>query len=231
MPVESASSEPAPAERVAVESAPPWDAGEKAEEAAESGAPSEPNLAQPIIEAGVAKTDIVESDLAERASAEPDEAAETGTAGTETAEQSASEQAGSEDSSYLDHSRWLALFDSLGLGGLTRNLAAHCQCGHDDGHTLVLLLAPSQAAMRAEIHQQRIAKALQAQGVERQVVFEVQALDPALETPQQRDQRIAQQRHAEAIDTLNRDPNIQKLQQAFGATLLESSVKPASASR
>jgi DNA polymerase-3 subunit gamma/tau len=63
------------------------------------------------------------------------------------------------------------------------------------------------------------------------VVFEVQALDPALETPQQRDQRIAQQRHAQAIDTLSRDPNIQKLQQAFGATLLESSVKPVSASR
>ncbi|MGM0615921.1 MAG: DNA polymerase III subunit gamma/tau [Pseudomonadota bacterium] len=236
MPIESVSSEPAPAERVAVESAPPWDAGEKAEEAAESGAPSEPSLDQPISESGVAKTDIAESDVAERASPEPDEAAETGTAGTETAEQSTSEQAGSEHadsehSSYLDHSRWLALFDSLGLGGLTRNLAAHCQCGHDDGHTLVLLLAPSQEAMRAEIHQQRIAKALQAQGVERQVVFEVQTLDPALETPQQRDQRVAQQRHAQAIDTLSRDPNIQKLQQAFGATLLESSVKPVSASR
>lgn len=132
---------------------------------------------------------------------------------------------------YLTHARWLALFDSLGLGGLTRNLAAHCQCGRDDGTKLELLLAPSQAAMQADVHNQRIAKALQSQGFERQVVFEVQALDPALETPQQRDQRIAQERHAQAVDTLSRDPNVQKLQQAFGARLVESSVKPVATNR
>ena len=132
---------------------------------------------------------------------------------------------------YLTHARWLALFDALGLGGLTRNLAAHCQCGRDDGSKLELLLAPSQAAMQADVHNQRIAKALQSQGFERQVVFEVQELDPALETPQQRDQRIAQERHAQAVDTLSRDPNVRKLQQAFGARLVESSVKPVAANR
>ncbi|MGS2744020.1 DNA polymerase III subunit gamma/tau [Halomonas sp. LS-001] len=142
----------------------------------------------------------------------------------------ASEDAAVSDE-YLTHTRWLALFDALGLGGLTRNLAAHCQCGRDDGTRLELLLAPSQAAMQADVHNQRIAKALQSQGFERQVVFEVQELDPALETPQQRDQRIAQERHAQAVDTLSRDPNIQKLQQAFGARLVESSVKPVAANR
>ena len=225
-PVEHESTEPVSADPVSVESAPPWDADKEAKEGAQARDPSEPKAEQPIIEPDVVKLEVEEPesfktvDVAEQVAAEPG-----------AAEEIADEKDGSEDSFYLDHSRWLSLFDSLGLGGLTRNLAAHCQCGHDDGYTLVLLLAPSQEAMRAEIHQQRIAKALQDQGVERQVVFEVQALDPALETPQQRDQRISQQRHAQAIDTLKRDPNIQKLQHSFGATLLESSVKPLSANQ
>ncbi|NYS60945.1 DNA polymerase III subunit gamma/tau [Vreelandella salicampi] len=131
----------------------------------------------------------------------------------------------------LTHAKWLAMFDALGLGGLTRNLAANCQCESDDGKTLALRLAPSQAAMQAEIHQTRIAKALSAQGIERQVTFYVEELDPSQETPHQREERQAQERHAHAVDTLSRDPHIQKLQQAFGAKLIESSVKPSHSAR
>jgi DNA polymerase-3 subunit gamma/tau len=131
----------------------------------------------------------------------------------------------------LNHGKWLALFNALGLGGLTRNLAANCQCESDDGTTLILRLAPSQAAMQAEVHQTRIAKALSAQGIERQVTFRVEELDPSQETPHQREARHAQERHAHAVDTLSRDPHVQKLQQAFGAKLIESSVTPAHPAR
>lgn len=209
------------ADPAAVASAPPWDAGDTQAVSAMALAPSEPEFEHSTSEPEASKPAAGESEPAETDAVTEQSATE----------HSFSDHSGVEGAAYLDHNRWLALFDALKLGGLTRNLAAHCQCGHDDGRTLVLLLAPSQEAMRAEIHQQRIGKALQAQGIERQVVFEVKALDPALETPQQRDQRIAQQRHAQAIDTLSHDPNIQKLQQAFGATLVETSVKPASVSR
>ncbi|GAA3901671.1 DNA polymerase III subunit gamma/tau [Halomonas cibimaris] len=126
----------------------------------------------------------------------------------------------------LDHAGWLDGFASLGLGGLTRNLAAHCQLKHDDGTTLELRLDPDQAAMQAEIHQTRIAKALAAQGTQRRVVFIPEPLDPTLETPQQRETRRVQARHAQALDTLNRDPHVQRLKETLGATFMKNGVTP-----
>jgi len=129
----------------------------------------------------------------------------------------------------FDHADWLARFESLGLGGLTRNLAAHCMVEADDGKQLTMRLDPSQEAMNAEIHVTRIREALAAIGVERRLVLEPGELPPEVETPRQQAERLAAQRHAEAIEALNRDPHVQKLQQAFGARLIESTVKPAEA--
>lgn len=127
------------------------------------------------------------------------------------------------------HADWLARFDSLGLGGLTRNLAAHCVVEADDGEQLTLRLDPSQEAMQAEVHVTRMREALAAIGVERRLVVVPGALPDELETPRQQADRLAAQRHAEAIEALSRDPHVQKLQQAFGARLIESTVKPADA--
>ncbi|MBE0465305.1 MAG: DNA polymerase III subunit gamma/tau [Halomonadaceae bacterium] len=131
----------------------------------------------------------------------------------------------------LDHAKWLLCFDSLGLGGLTRSLAANCLLESDDGKTLTLRLDPSQEAMQAEVHQTRIERALSEQGMPRRIVFVVAELSTQSETPRQREGRLNQERHVQAVDLLNHDPNIQKLQQAFGATLIESTVKPATAKR
>ncbi|CAM4025272.1 DNA polymerase III subunit gamma/tau [Vreelandella rituensis] len=127
----------------------------------------------------------------------------------------------------LDHQAWLELFDALGLGGLTRNLAAHCIVEEDNGTILRLRLDPNQAAMQADVHQQRLEKSLASQGFPRKVSFEVAALPDELETPRQRETRHSRERHALAVAALNKDPHVQKLQQVFGAKLIESSVKPA----
>lgn len=133
-----------------------------------------------------------------------------------------------DDGALLDHSRWLAIFSSLGLGGLTRNLAANCQLQQDDGRVLTLRLDPAQAAMQADIHNQRIEKALAAQGVVRRLDFEVGTLDDGVETPHQQEARFDRERHAQAVELLSRDPHIQQLQEAFGAELITDSVKPGS---
>ncbi|TFH85568.1 DNA polymerase III subunit gamma/tau [Billgrantia azerbaijanica] len=124
------------------------------------------------------------------------------------------------------HADWLECFDALGLGGLTRNLAAHCVVEGDDGERLVLRLDPSQSAMSAEVHVRRIEEALAAQGVTRRLVLEPGELPSDVETPRQRADRLAAARHAEAVAALNRDPHVQQLQRAFGARLIEASVKP-----
>lgn len=127
------------------------------------------------------------------------------------------------------HAEWLACFESLGLGGLTRNLAANCVVEHDDGQRLRLRLDPSLAAMRADIHIERIQQALAEHGVVRRLAVEEGALPEQIETPHQQAERLAAERHAEAVAALRRDPNVQKLEQAFGARLIESTVKPAEA--
>jgi DNA polymerase-3 subunit gamma/tau len=125
------------------------------------------------------------------------------------------------------HADWLACFESLGLGGLTRNLAANCVVEHDDGQVLRLRLDPALSAMRAEIHIERTRQALAEHGVVRRLVVEEGPLPERVETPRQQAERLAAERHAEAVAALRRDPNVQKLEQAFGARLIESTVKPA----
>ncbi|MCK0768328.1 DNA polymerase III subunit gamma/tau [Chromohalobacter canadensis] len=130
------------------------------------------------------------------------------------------------DAGAFDHARWLASFESLALGGLTRNLAAHCIVEHDDGETLALRLDPSQGAMLADVHVERLTKALADQGIERRLNVTVEALPEDLDTPRSQSERLARERHAQAVEALRRDPHIQMLEHDFGAHLLERSVTP-----
>ncbi|GHE19942.1 DNA polymerase III subunit gamma/tau [Halomonas urumqiensis] len=129
----------------------------------------------------------------------------------------------------FNHADWLACFESLGLGGLTRNLAASCIVEADDGARLQLRLDPALSAMRAEVHIERIQAALADHGVARRLVVEEGVLPEGIETPRQQAERLAAKRHAKAVEALKDDPHVQNLQSAFGARLIESTVKPASA--
>ncbi|WP_110650375.1 DNA polymerase III subunit gamma/tau [Salinicola peritrichatus] len=124
----------------------------------------------------------------------------------------------------LSHALWLEHFDSLDIGGLTRNLAAHCVVAGDDGRVLRLTLDPGQSAMLSELHVERIAKALEALGYARRVDIEVAALDGRLETAKAKRDREARERHARAVEALRGDPHVQELEARFGARLLEESV-------
>ncbi|MDI5987068.1 DNA polymerase III subunit gamma/tau [Halomonas sp. M4R5S39] len=129
----------------------------------------------------------------------------------------------------LDHAGWLACFESLGLGGLTRNLAANCVVEADDGERLSLRLDPALSAMNAEVHVERITRALAGAGIERRLSVEEGPLPEGIETPRLQAERLAAERHAEAVEALSNDPHVRQLQQAFGARLIESTVKPADA--
>ncbi|WP_027962762.1 DNA polymerase III subunit gamma/tau [Halomonas halodenitrificans] len=128
---------------------------------------------------------------------------------------------------HFAHADWLAIFETLGLGGLTRNLAAGCVVEEDDGEQLRLRLDPTLSAMRAEVHIERMQQALSRHGVTRRLVVEEGEIPSGVETPRQQAERLAAQRHAKAVEALGSDPHVQKLQQAFGARLIESTVKPA----
>ncbi|MFC3283413.1 DNA polymerase III subunit gamma/tau [Litchfieldella rifensis] len=126
----------------------------------------------------------------------------------------------------FDHAAWLELFERLELGGLTRNLAAHCVVDRDDGTLLSLRLDPSQAAMNAEVHVERVQKALASVGVVRRLSIVDGELPAGVETPKARADRHTAERHAQAVEALQEDPHIQQLQHAFGARLLTRTVTP-----
>ena len=128
------------------------------------------------------------------------------------------------DNAPLDHPAWLALFTRLSLGGLTGNLVAHMVLEHDDGRTLQLRLDPSQGAMNAEVHAQRLSEALSQQGWQRQIHIEVGAIAEGVETPIVRRRRLQAERQARAVEALRSDPHVQLFQTQFSARLLEDSV-------
>ncbi|MDN3523675.1 DNA polymerase III subunit gamma/tau [Halomonas sabkhae] len=215
-----------------------------ADEAPDAGPPLEPSDApaalddtQPAVEpdadpapvadaAGEAAPEPV-AGLADEPQSQPASAVEPEEAALADAAPADEEPASVEASgSRLTHEDWLARFDALGLSGLTRNLAAHCMVENDDGETLQLRLDPSQAAMQAEVHVERIREALAAAGFERRLEIADGELAAGSETPKQQADRLAAERHGEAVEALRADPHVKKLEQAFGAQLIEASVKP-----
>ncbi|MDH4573512.1 DNA polymerase III subunit gamma/tau [Salinicola acroporae] len=124
----------------------------------------------------------------------------------------------------LTHDLWLERFDRLDIGGLTRNLAAHCVIDSDDGHVLHVTLDPGQSAMLSELHVDRITKALAGIGYARRLEVNVAELDGSRETAKARRDREARERHARAVEALRVDPHIQELEAQFGARLIEESV-------
>jgi DNA polymerase-3 subunit gamma/tau len=202
---------------------PPWSVDAEAGALQPSPTPETVSKPDPISspEPSPAPESIPEPEPEPEPATEPEPVFESKT-GEATSAVTAENQSGK-----LDNAQWLQCFDSLGLGGLTRNLAGNCLVESDDGALLTLRLDPSQEAMQAEVHQTRIERALKEQGMPRRIAFYVAELSNNLETPRQREDRLNQERHANAVDLLNHDPHVQKLQQAFGAKLIESSVKPA----
>ncbi|QJQ94937.1 MULTISPECIES: DNA polymerase III subunit gamma/tau [Halomonadaceae] len=144
--------------------------------------------------------------------------------GTRAMEQAMPASEASAVQGLFDHARWLEIFERLPLTGLTRSLAAHCMVEHDEGQVLRLRLDPSHAAMNADIHVERIEKALTDAGIARRVSIEVGELPSAIETPKAQADRLTAARHAQAVEALQADPHIRELQQVFGARLVESSV-------
>ena len=122
---------------------------------------------------------------------------------------------------------WHGLIRALGLGGLVRELAQHCELIDRSPGAMVLRLS---SAHRHLLQLNRgISEKLQAElsdhfGAPLRVSIEVGDIEGV--TPAQRDQAERAVRHAAAVASLEKDPFVRELIERFDATLLEESVKP-----
>ncbi|NMG28702.1 DNA polymerase III subunit gamma/tau [Aromatoleum evansii] len=122
---------------------------------------------------------------------------------------------------------WHGLIRRLGLGGLVREFAQHCEwLGLVDG---VIDLRLSNAHRHLLDMNPGVVERIQDQlvslyGAPLKLRATVGAI--AGETPAQRDEADRRARHAEAVAALESDPFVRELIERFDATLVEASVKP-----
>lgn len=122
---------------------------------------------------------------------------------------------------------WRALVRMLGLGGMVRELAQHCEwLGHDNGHLELRLSSTHRHLL--EMNRNAVDRLQEFLGTlfGRDFRLKISVGDIEGETPAQRDEVERRQRHAAAVAALERDPFVRELIERFDATLLEDTVRP-----
>jgi DNA polymerase-3 subunit gamma/tau len=101
----------------------------------------------------------------------------------------------------------------------------HCDWGgHSEGQVR-LLLDPSHEHLCRETVVKRLEDALAEHfGAELQLRIELVA--PQRETPAERVEQEQQERQRQAVESMERDPNVAAMREKFGAELVTSSIKP-----
>jgi DNA polymerase-3 subunit gamma/tau len=122
---------------------------------------------------------------------------------------------------------WHALVRALGLGGMVRELAQHCEWVGEQGGQIRLRLSNAHRHLldMNPASVERLQDQLGAHfGRALRLHIDVGAIADA--TPAQRDQAEKQARHEQAVAALEADPFVRELIERFDATLLETSVRP-----
>ena len=120
---------------------------------------------------------------------------------------------------------WQGIIDEMALAGLVKELAGHCVLKSHTPDKVQLALAPGQVHLLNRNQQDRLEKAIQTRfGADVKVVISVE--EPQAETPAQAKARAEMERQQAAIRSLEEDPNVKSIVEAFNATLDKDSIHP-----
>jgi DNA polymerase-3 subunit gamma/tau len=122
---------------------------------------------------------------------------------------------------------WHGLIRELGLKGIVRELAQHCEWGGMTDGQIRLTLGEAHKhllQMNPANHERLQAELNRHFDQPMRLQIEVGTIEG--ETPAQRDAVIRQARHDEAVASLEQDPFVQEMIERFDATMQESSVRP-----
>ena len=120
---------------------------------------------------------------------------------------------------------WIQVYTGLGVGGLLQSTASNCLLVGVQGPEAHFILDESNSTLYDESHQQRLSDMLSdyfGQPVRA-------AIQPGIvegETPALYAIRLRQERHAEALKSLEEDPVVQQLLREFDGVLDIESVEP-----
>jgi DNA polymerase-3 subunit gamma/tau len=124
-----------------------------------------------------------------------------------------------------DSSDWASIVESLNLGGFEHQLAVNCCLASREGSFFKLTLSSEHAQLHNDKFESRIQEALQSVfGKEARLTIEVGV--QSIETPAQQEARARVERQQQAEAAIASDSIVQSLQERFGASVQEGSVKP-----
>jgi DNA polymerase-3 subunit gamma/tau len=119
---------------------------------------------------------------------------------------------------------WSELVGKLDLKGSVRMLASSCALESRDGKSLSFSLDPRSESMLTRARKDAIAEAL-ARHFGEPYVVDITVAEAKSETPQQKQERLSDEKMDAARETLESDPNVKTLQTMFGAELRPESIE------
>ena len=123
---------------------------------------------------------------------------------------------------------WRDVVNSLGLGGLVKQLAINCTLKHRNDCNIVLQIESGHSNLLNPKAKQRLQQALgEYFNIEAQLEIEV-ASQVVSESPAQTTQRETDQRQQQAVQSINEDSFAQTLKENFNAEVIPGSIKPVS---
>ncbi len=122
---------------------------------------------------------------------------------------------------------WHEIVAQLGLRGMAQQLAANSEMISRDGGVIRLALSSQHASLRRKSLEMQLQDALQKYfGESINLEFSTASGTQVQHTPAVIDKRQAENRQQAAVDAINADPNVQRIQESFNAQVVTDSVRP-----
>ena len=146
-------------------------------------------------------------------------------AGTQRTAVSAPSAVSPESKKNRSDAAWPELIEHLGLTGMARMLAQHCELVTRDAARIELRLAQVHQHLLDGPYEERLKAALE-QHFGTRLRLVISLADNAGGSPAALADREQQQRQAQAIAAIEQDPFVRELVENFDARVIESSIKP-----
>ena len=113
----------------------------------------------------------------------------------------------------------------MALVGLVKELAGHCALKEHSKDKVHLVLSPDKEHLLNQTQKDRLSNALEmcfGKGTQLKISIE----EPEAETPAQKRAREDREKQQAAESSLKEDDNVRAMEEMFGATLDEKSIRP-----
>jgi DNA polymerase-3 subunit gamma/tau len=125
----------------------------------------------------------------------------------------------------VDSSRWDEMLGALGISGIARELARHCELVAIEDRAVTLRLADLHRHLASKLAQDKIQSALCTQ-LKRTVRLTLQIGAPAGITPAAKEQSEKEARQARAVASIEQDSFVREMVETFDARISDASIKP-----